>query len=393
MSFALQRFPLGRLLSVTCVVWGGLVILQWFAFFLVSSSSCNPGLSHDGRQLVHSEMTSRSLWWLSMNALSTGLFALVIYALAKHAQDSGGLAAWRIINLYVNPSPSASRNLIRSKDSWEPALSCERADKCLILMHSSYGLALFILLGTSDEVRWLTPEQKQAAKDRIASNGTGVGCQKEWNWNQVRERFIDLQIWFFFFFYVIATIPTGSLATFGPLLCLLRIYESRIDLIRATEFYHDSRMVPLYGADHSDIPFYLVTTLSVLPSFIGLLCIGLLPDPTNKWVYWSNSQIYSIPAVWTLIPVNVAGRTKKTIVGTQVFCASDAPRYIKGLTAISVVFGVAYYNLENARRDRERIAAGVSDLENDEISKQARLMDKTDLDKYESQESRFLAKG
>jgi MFS family permease len=52
-----------------------------------------------------SEMTSRSLWWMAMNTVFSSFFGLVIYALAKHAQDSGGLAAWRIINLSVGPHP------------------------------------------------------------------------------------------------------------------------------------------------------------------------------------------------------------------------------------------------------------------------------------------------
>lgn len=63
---------------------------------------------------------------------------------------------------------------------------------------------------------------------------------------------------------------------------------------------------------------------------------------------------FVLPVIWTMLPSNVSGRTKKSVTasvlfiaycvgnscGSQLFQASDAPRYIKGLTACAVLFGV-----------------------------------------------------
>lgn len=60
--------------------------------------------------------------------------------------------------------------------------------------------------------------------------------------------------------------------------------------------------------------------------------------------------------IWTFLPSNVAGKTKKTVtatvlfiafcvgnsIGTQMFLASDAPKYIRGLTACAVLYFVEF---------------------------------------------------
>lgn len=67
--------------------------------------------------------------------------------------------------------------------------------------------------------------------------------------------------------------------------------------------------------------------------------------------------------IWTFLPSNVAGRTKKTVVatvlfvaycvgnavGAQMFVASDAPRYIKGLTACAVLYCVEFLSMATWR--------------------------------------------
>lgn len=56
--------------------------------------------------------------------------------------------------------------------------------------------------------------------------------------------------------------------------------------------------------------------------------------------------------IWTFIPSNIAGRTKKTVISTVVFVAycvgnaigaqmmraSDAPKYVRGITACAVLY-------------------------------------------------------
>lgn len=86
---------------------------------------------------------------------------------------------------------------------------------------------------------------------------------------------------------------------------------------------------------------------SVIPPFIGLIALSMIPNsPANMWTKW-GMYLITVPYVlalflaWTLIPSNVAGRTKKTIIssatflgycvgnmaGSQIFKEADEPRY------------------------------------------------------------------
>jgi hypothetical protein len=63
--------------------------------------------------------------------------------------------------------------------------------------------------------------------------------------------------------------------------------------------------------------------------------------------------------IWTFVPSNVAGRTKKTVTTTVLFVAystgaaiggqilrpEDAPKYIKGLTASGILYGVEFVGM------------------------------------------------
>jgi ACS family allantoate permease-like MFS transporter len=88
---------------------------------------------------------------------------------------------------------------------------------------------------------------------------------------------------------------------------------------------------------------------SVVTPFIGLIALSMIPNsPATKWTKW-GLYLITVPYVlalflaWTLIPSNVAGRTKKTIIssctfmgycvgnmaGSQIFKDADKPRYGK----------------------------------------------------------------
>ena len=94
---------------------------------------------------------------------------------------------------------------------------------------------------------------------------------------------------------------------------------------------------------------------SVVTPFIGLIALSMIPNsPATKWTKW-GLYLITVPYVlalflaWTLIPSNVAGRTKKTIVssctfmgycvgnmaGSQIFKDADKPRYGKRIVPSS----------------------------------------------------------
>ena len=79
-------------------------------------------------------------------------------------------------------------------------------------------VCLFIL-GTPDEVRWLSAEEKITAKARVIENQLGgETTSKRWSWEQFWEWFRDPQVYFVFFNTFLACIPNGGIITFSSLL-------------------------------------------------------------------------------------------------------------------------------------------------------------------------------
>jgi ACS family allantoate permease-like MFS transporter len=100
---------------------------------------------------------------------------------------------------------------------------------------------------------------------------------------------------------------------------------------------------------------------SLVPAFVGMLTLALLPQTGLLWVRWAMYQLTTfgtLPSllVWTLLPSNVAGRTKKSVtatllfiaycvgnaIGAQVMQAKDAPRYIPGITVCASMYGTEF---------------------------------------------------
>jgi len=76
------------------------------------------------------------------------------------------------------------------------------------------------------------------------------------------------------------------------------------------------------------------------------------------------------------------------IIGAKIFLASDAPKYLKGLTACAIVMAVntvniccwwTYYYLTNKKRERAFLASGMSMEERDHLNKLAGETDVTDM--------------
>lgn len=114
--------------------------------------------------------------------------SVCIYFLAKSVQEKGGMAAWRVINLFLGG------------------------------ITVFIGFLDLIFIGSPKEAWWLTKRERQMAHARIVSNATGGGEQHPWKWEQVRECFRDPQYWFYIGFNTLTTIPNGGFMAFGNLI-------------------------------------------------------------------------------------------------------------------------------------------------------------------------------
>ncbi|WVQ66637.1 uncharacterized protein L199_004822 [Kwoniella botswanensis] len=390
MMYILQRVPLGKGLGVAIVLWGIAVIclgacnnyaqlsgvrivLGWFeccitpGFLLIT-------ISWWKRQ----EATLRSSMFFAMNSFLGGVFAVIIYALARHSQLHGGVAGWRAINFFLGSLTVFA------------------------------GILTFIFVGVPDEVWWLNKEKKKMVRARIVGNGTGGGESHPWKWSQVRECFRDPQWYFMIVYQLLSTIPNGALGTFSVLVyqsfgftALQSIlYQLPANAIGFVVIISSALLVNKYPRARYPIALLWITVEMIVFLYIGL-------GKGSKWGNWACFSFNGVVAcanflLWPLMSINSAGRTKKSfmsactfitycvgnMIGSQTFRPNDAPRYLHGLMASAILMAAElvwlcvwwyYYRWTNKKRDAAAAAAGLTQEEIDHANRLAGETDQTDL--------------
>ncbi|KAK1460520.1 hypothetical protein CCUS01_08867 [Colletotrichum cuscutae] len=347
-NWLIQKSHTGKFLSVVMVLWGVVVLCIAFA----------KNFAH--LMILRTLQGALECTISPTFMLITGAW-LCMYGIGLHAQkDPGGLAAWKGISLFLGGL----------------TIAC--------------GILVWFILGTPREVRWLNEEEKKAAMARVIVNQTGPDRQKrsEFKWDQVWLTFRDPQTYFFFFVTIINALPNGANTTFSKLIWKSFGFTPLETLLKGSTPYYCVSIVwfLIVGFVTLKKPNlrFLMMMFSLVPAFSGMMALALLPTDFMKWTRWE--------LIWTFLPSNVAGRTKKTVtstvlfvaycvgnaVGAQMFVASDAPKYIRGLTACAVLYCVEscsmatwrfYYIWENKRRDRLVREQGISKEESERLRK------------------------
>ncbi|KAI0102626.1 major facilitator superfamily domain-containing protein [Nemania sp. FL0031] len=374
-NWLMQQVHTGRFLGVVMILWGVVVLVVAFAKnfthliilrIIQGALECtiSPAfLLITGAWYKSHEHAFRSVIWATSNGGMNIITGVISYAIAEHAQNNpNGLAAWKGISLFLG------------------ALT-------IVL-----GILVFFILGTPREVRWLSRDERRAAISRVVANKTGSDREQrsEFKWDQAIQTLKDPQTYFFFFVTIINALPssanTGTAPSFavGIVWFLLCGWPS---------------------LRNPNIRFYLML-FSLLPAFAGLIALGLLPTDSMKWTRWGlyiMQATGTLPGllIWTFVPSNVAGRTKKTVMTTVLFVAystgaaiggqiirpEDAPKYIRGLTVSGILYGVdffcmllwrTYYIFENRRRAKIIQDRGISQEESERLGKLNAEADMTD---------------
>lgn len=74
------------------------------------------------------------------------------------------------------------------------------------------GILLLLLPDTPSTARWLSPEQRELAVDRIRSNQTGMRSN-QYKWQQVWEALTDIKVWLLALYTLANSIPNGAYTT------------------------------------------------------------------------------------------------------------------------------------------------------------------------------------
>ncbi|KAI0908141.1 MFS general substrate transporter [Ustulina deusta] len=397
-NFILQRYLMGRVLSCYMIVWGIVVLSIGFAqnfTHLITlralqglfECSISPGfILIIGSWYTTREHASRSLVFQSANAGFGIISSLILYGIGSSQSSHGPeFQPWRYMSYYLG------------------GLTILTGTTCLFL------------LGTPSEVRWLSPEEKKMAHARIIANNTGhdrTGI-KTWKWKQARECLIDPCFWFAGINAFLASISNGGLTTFNAIINtgfgFTNLQFILLDIPRSLISIGYFVIIGLVCSKWKNLRMYFMM-FSVIPPFIGFIILSLLPnEPQYKWTKWGGyvmtvTSVISLFLAWTLIPSNVAGRTKRTltssftfvgycvgnIVGSQIFNYKDAPRYIPGTIGCAVAFGLEFIVialwrltlvLRNRRRDKLLHEQGFT--EEDRIGK-AKLLGEQDYTDFEN---------
>ncbi|KAJ7915653.1 MFS general substrate transporter [Mycena leptocephala] len=366
-NFLMQRWAMGRTLSIYMLCWGICVVSVIRALQGFFECTISPGfILIIGTWYKTEEHAARALFFQSANAGFSIISDLCTYGIGWHAMNHpGSLEPWRGISLFLGSATIAS------------------------------ALACFLLLGSPKEVRWLSQEDKNIAAARILRNKAGRDVTGvKWSWDQVPEAFMDPQLYFSVLNAFLASVPNGEscpwsnnlwsimYASFG----FTQLQVLLVGIPRSVVSVLVFLVVGIFTRRVKNMRLWVIAASVVLP-FVGILTLSLLPnEPHFKWIKWGMYMctvpfILSLFLGWTLIPSNVAGRTKKTIV-------LDAPRYIPGTIGCAICFALNfilviiwryYYVWQNKRRDRAAAASGMSAEEQEAAGRELGELNVTDM--------------
>ncbi|KAK8864563.1 hypothetical protein IAR55_001813 [Kwoniella newhampshirensis] len=347
-TWILQRFSLGRVLSLYMFIWGCIVLGQafgknWATFmvlrFLQGAFECiiSPGFNFIiASWYTTGEHSSRALFFQSANAGWDIVIELVMYAIGQHEiNHPGGFRAWRAIGIFLG-----GQTILASA-------------------------VCYLILGTPNEVRWLSDRDRKIVNRRVIINRAGLEDGeggKIWKWDQVKEAFIDPVTYFQFVNTFLSCIANGALSTFGTVVfagfgfsnAQVVIYTIPIDVAMMVWF----ALVAGISLKWANTRLWFMA-ISGLPTFVGLLTIPLLPAAESyRWVKYgmylmTATYTVCVFSAWTLISSNCVGKTKRTVVSSLVFIAyctgniagsqvmnqNTAPRYIPGTIGCAICLG------------------------------------------------------
>ncbi|THW87072.1 putative MFS allantoate transporter [Aureobasidium pullulans] len=305
--------------------------------------------------------------WFSFNGWAQILGGLVAYGIARGTDaHEASIEPWKIVFLVTG------------------------------LLTVVVGILFYFFMPDNQlNARFLTPDERLLAVERVRINQQGIG-NKHFKMYQVKEALTDPLAWMFFFYALIADLPNGGLTNFFSLLIESFGYTAEQSLLYGTPA-GAVEVVSLIACGWLGDRVgsrLLVSTSCLWLSILGVLLIVCLPDTMNvgKLIgyYLTGSAATCFVALLSLISSNVAGYTKKTtvaamyligycvgnIIGPQTFQAKDAPKYVPAEVTIIVCWGIAallvyaiyfYCRYQNKLKAHIRSQPGYVKLENQEF--------------------------
>ncbi|KAJ7497757.1 MFS general substrate transporter [Mycena latifolia] len=368
-SFLLVRLPVGRWLAFNILAWGitlscmttahnfSTLIAARFFLGLFEATVAPTFVTITAMWWRRREQTQRTSLWYSMNGLTTVIGSIMSFGLG-HIHSSA-LKPYQIIFLFTG------------------------------ILTVVFSVVVYLVLPNSPTTaRFLTPEEKILAVERLRANNTGTET-KTWKWAQARECLFDPKTWAWFSMIFLISIPSGGISTFGPLIINSFGYNQLNTILLQMPFGAVQICATLlggYAATRWKLKAPVLVALT-LPPIAGAAALLNLPrGPAHKGPLLGAYYIVSFypgisPLIYTWSSQNTAGHTKKTlttgilfvgqsagnILGPFLYTTQQAPLYKKGLTSslacfsalASVFIATAFYLMFlNRRHAARRVAMG-----------------------------------
>ncbi|KAI1385490.1 major facilitator superfamily transporter allantoate [Hypoxylon trugodes] len=363
-SRSLQWFPVGKLLSVSVVAWGAVLMLtactRSFAALMsvravlgAFESVINPTLMLMTAQWYkRSEQPERVGWWFMGNALG---------------QIFGGIIGYGVGNINANLEVG----------NWIWYFIIFGGFTIL------YGVFLYFIIPDSPmTARWLSDRDRALALARVRQNRTGI-MNRHLKWYQVKEALLDFQTWMLVIIQFLTNVPSGGVASFGTQVIKgfgfsalnTTLLQMPLGLIQgitiilgglACKYFKNCR--------------WIVMIVTQIPALVGAILLYTLPSShkNSRLASYYVIQTHSIVTImeYSMVTANIAGTTKKMTVtallfiffcvaqvaAPQLFVSSESPRYPTAFKAAFSCFALLiilpivlmlYLRWQNQKRDRQ----------------------------------------
>lgn len=362
-TILIARLPTGKYLTVNTAFWGIVVALtaachnfgglMAVRFLLgVAEATITPGFMFlTSTWYTRDEMPTRVGIWFAGNSVGGMVSSLMAFGVG-HIKDDVHPWRWMYIILGV------------ATFLW--------------------AIPMFFFLPDSiSKAKFLTPEERQIAKNRVVIAGTGSTENSHWKWDQVVECLIDPKSWLIFAISLLTQIPNGGTQGFSNII----IQSFKFTNLQSTLInipYSLITAAVIAGVGHLSGRFRTLNCLLII-------AVVLLPVIGAAIIYRRDSVSHGVqlfayfllstgpaamPLAMSMVQSNFRGVTKKmtitamqfiayctgNIVGPQLFRHQEAPTYESAFQAIMICYALAmvlslvlrfYLQWMNARRTKQ----------------------------------------
>lgn len=336
MSYLVQRFPTGKVIAVSSLLWSSFTLLQCACHnfaglavlrFLMGMVECVivPGCSLMVSVFyLKSESPHRTAL---IFAFASSVINGALTSLATTFGDA--IPTWKYIYILVG---------------------------CISFVWSVF--MLYFLPDSPINAKFLTIREKVFMVKRVAANSTGVSSSS-WKWQQVAESFLDVRTYLIMLFNFGINVPNGGLSTFSSIIIKNLGFSS----------VESSLMGMPTGVLASISSFFfswvaarwvnrrcLTAFISLIIPLIGAIVCYSCPHSNTAaqlvGLYMMYFYFASYIVMMSCVQANTAGNTKKAvtygfnylgycggaITGTQTFRSNQAPRYTGGFISMLVAY-------------------------------------------------------